>query len=399
LFRTNAAANGNEWSTVLFNSDTALYWAATVAAPVYSQLPTSTGNGQPLTLIAQTSSAAGSTGGPFVTKSGSGVLVDGGWNAYTGPNLRWEMGGALAEGTTGTVKAWPGKRTYYWAVEEITTALNLYLLPAATATGANNYALRGNDTTTLLNGAGACMLAVNGNGLITLQSASLTVGVPTIGFGITVASPIFTQLTRSTGNGTTLLIQAQSTGDPSATSTGGDLVLAGGQSLNGGLPYAGYVYIRNHTVTKAVFKPATADFSYTTTPITWDSEGLDFGANLLKNVGRLSFSTGGTVTASTATTVVDFQLVQQVTVTLTASTALQLRRGTTRPGRYVLILKQNATGGHAITGITDYTSGNVYKPGGVIDVATAANAITLVGCVFDGTDWYLSFAQPMKVSP
>ena len=86
---------------------------------------------------------------------------------------------------------------------------------------------------------------------------------------------------------------------------------------------------------------------------------------------------------------------QAATVTLNAATVtveLQTPRG---PGAFKLIVLQDGTGGRNITWATE-GSEVIYAPNGTIGVASTASSRTLVGLIYDGTDWNVVSSEPMQ---
>lgn len=87
-----------------------LRWAAGATTPSLAQADTGSGNGQNLSIIAQSSSAGSSTGGNLLLISGDGSSADGAIAFYTGvSNLRGQIGGTgvwrISNLSTGIVHA------------------------------------------------------------------------------------------------------------------------------------------------------------------------------------------------------------------------------------------------------------------------------------------------------
>jgi hypothetical protein len=108
-------------------------------------------------------------------------------------------------------------------------------------------------------------------------------------------------------------------------------------------------------------------------------------AKRLQGVHTATFDSWYTgYTTVTGTFNLDLSSYQNMTITLTGTATLTF----TNPVgacKGTIIVKQNGTGGHNITWPT-----GVYKLSGAVTIQTAANAITIVSYIYDGTNYYLS---------
>jgi len=120
---------------------------------------------------------------------------------------------------------------------------------------------------------------------------------------------------------------------------------------------------------------------------------LDANNYNIGNIKTAYFKTWQALTPSSGAVTVNYSSYQQATVTLNAATVTLTLTAPSGPTALRLLLKQDSTGGRAIA----WAKGSKpYAPDGTITIATAANAITLLGLVYDGSNWYAVASQPMQ---
>lgn len=104
------------------------------------------------------------------------------------------------------------------------------------------------------------------------------------------------------------------------------------------------------------------------------------------------FNQWPTLTPTAGTVTVDFSSYQQATITLNAATVTITFIPPAGPTACRLLIIQDGGGGNTIA----FENGSKpYAPDGTLDIAAAASARTLVGIVYDGTDYYAVSTQPM----
>lgn len=124
-----------------------------------------------------------------------------------------------------------------------------------------------------------------------------------------------------------------------------------------------------------------------------DSNNANFGNGNVGNVKSAWFNQWASLTPVASAVTVDYSSYQQATVTLNAASVAITLTPPSGPTAVRLLVVQDGTGGRAIT----WTVGSKpYVPSGTLTIATASNARTLIGLVYDGTDWYAVASQPMQ---
>lgn len=108
--------------------------------------------------------------------------------------------------------------------------------------------------------------------------------------------------------------------------------------------------------------------------------------------GVAYYDTWQSLTPSAGAVTVDFSSYQAATVALNAATVAITLTSPPGPGAFKLILQQDATGDRAVTWTV---ASAIYAPNGTISTSSGTDDI-LVGLVFDGTDWWVTSAQPMQ---
>jgi hypothetical protein len=120
------------------------------------------------------------------------------------------------------------------------------------------------------------------------------------------------------------------------------------------------------------------------------------GNNNLTNIKVAYYNTWQTLTASTATTSVDFTAYQQATVLLaTSSTTITLAQPP-GPGAFRLTLIQDTTGSRSVSWAVSGTGVQLWGVSGSLQIATSASARTAVGLWYDGTFWTGVASSPMQ---
>lgn len=122
---------------------------------------------------------------------------------------------------------------------------------------------------------------------------------------------------------------------------------------------------------------------------------LNMGNHNLDDVATANYYQWPALTPSTGAVTVNFASYQAATVTLDAATVAITLNTPRGPGAYKLVIIQDATGSRAVTW-TRQGSEPMYAPDAALTIASAANAVTLVGLIFDGSSWFAVSSQPMQ---
>lgn len=155
---------------------------------------------------------------------------------------------------------------------------------------------------------------------------------------------------------------------------------AGGQTIYGGVSASEHLVL-------------CSTLSATKGVILLGDSPLDANNYNVGNIKTAYFNTWKELTPTDGAVAVDYSSYQQATVTLNAATVTLALTAPAGPTALKLLLKQDATGGRSIA----WASGSKpYVPTGSLSIATAANSRTLLGLVYDGTDWYAVSSQPMQ---
>lgn len=115
-----------------------------------------------------------------------------------------------------------------------------------------------------------------------------------------------------------------------------------------------------------------------TSAITFNSQNIGGFKNAYFNAWDTS-----AYASATGNVTIDLSTYQNVTITLTGNVTLSF----TAPGgpcKGTLIIKQNGTGGYTVAWPTSK------KLNGAVTIQAAANAITIVSYIYDGSTYYLS---------